>query len=426
MTAPASATMGPVSAMTAPAWTVTLRATEGRLSGLGLAARAARRLERRNLGVNLCPVTGAITRITKGVFDNLNSAKPGSVELGDRIVEVEGKTGEANELLSPWVVDGKLTANIRVKLVRPLLIQPVVVQVQPGQPLGMDIATDGTNIIQCIDDGLVADLNKVCPNTIEVGDRILEVDGKQSDNAVEQIRAWVKQNKGKPGDLPLTVARRAFGFKQMLLRGDFKEMSEPNSALRKPSSAWRFSVMVRLRPGQSLGLDICIDNNAIANIASPGGVASLNKANPQSLRVGDRVLSVDGIPCPCMDTVEELESWFKRKLSSKGKVNYVRLTVLRPVEWAAGVAVLPPVNGTAPAEFGDEDEAEVESSGSTSTAVSRSVSELEPQVADQTQLPEAGTLPSVKELPVEVFQSAAGGVDDFRRRGSLPSLAWVQ
>jgi C-terminal processing protease CtpA/Prc len=370
--------------------------------------------------VSLCAFTGAITRITKGVFDNLNRDKPGSIELGDRIVEVEGKTGPANELLSAWVVDGKLTADIRVKLVRPLLIQPVVVKMQPGQPLGMDIALDGTNIIQGIHDGLVADLNKAYPNTIEVGDRILEVDGKQTNNAVEQIRAWVKHSKGKPGDLSLMVARRAFSFKEMLLRGDFKAMSEPNSALRKPNSAWRFSVMVRLRPGQSLGLDLCIDNNAVSDIATPGAIASLNKAYPQSLRVGDRILAVDGIPCPCMNTTAELEAWFKRKLSGKGKVRDIRLTVLRPVEWAAGVAVLPRCGAT-PTEAGEEDEADMDSSGTTSTTVSRTVSELDNAHSSDAL---GKTLPSVQELPLEAFQST-GTVDDVLRRGKVPE-AWVQ
>merc|ERR1719311_140619 len=216
---------------------------------------------------------------------------------------------------------------------------------QPGRPLGIDIALDGSNIITGIgEDGLVAELNKAHPNTIEAGDKIVKVDGKQTDNAVEQIRAWVKRNQGKPGDMPLTVSRRAFTFKQMLLRGDFKEMSEPNSALRKPSSAWRYSVQVRLRPGQSLGLNLCIDNNAISEIDDPGAAADLNKEYPGSIRVGDRVLAVDGTLCPCKNSAAELESWFKRILSheSKGKEKSVRLTVLRPVEWGAGVAVLPP------------------------------------------------------------------------------------
>merc|ERR1719313_2123723 len=417
MTAPSSA----------PTWTVTLRSTEGRRGSAaklltGQLDRTKETDSRRNLGVSLCAFTGAITRITKGVFDNLNRERPGSIELGDRIVEVEGKTGQANDLLSAWVVDGKLTANIRVKLVRPLLLQPVVVQMQPGRPLGVDIALDGSNIITGIaEDGLVAEINKAYANTIEAGDKIVEVDGKQSDNAVEQIRAWVKQNQGKPGALSLTVARRAFSFKQMLLRGDFKEMSEPNSAWRKPNSAWRFSVLVRLRPGQSLGLNLCIDNNAISEIDAPGAAAELNKAYPGSLRVGDRVLAVDGTPCPCKNTAADLEAWFKRALDGKSKdrEKSVRLTVLRPVEWGAGVAVLPPCDA-AVAE-GERKEADVASSGSTSTTVSRSVSLIDnPQCSDAC----SKALTGLKELSLDKLQSSGEGFDDVIRRG--PTEAWAR
>jgi hypothetical protein len=373
-------------------------------------------------------VTGAITRMWKGVFDNLNREKPGSVELGDRIVEVEGKTGQALDLLSAWVVDGRLTSNIRVKLVRPLLLQPVVVQMQPGRPLGVDIALDGTNIITGLaEDGLVAEINKVHPNTVEKGDKIVKVDGKLADNAVEQIRAWVKQNQGKDGELHLMVARRAFSFKQMLLRGDFKKMSEPNSAQAKPNSAFRFSVVLRLHPGQSLGLDLCIDNNAISDIGDPGAAADLNKTYPGSLRVGDRVLAVNGTACPCKDTAADLESWFKLKLDGKGKERRVRLTVLRPVEWAAGVAVLPPCDAAqVPEDFVEKDEEnddEVESSGSTSTAVSRSVS-LRDNGSGSDALGKA--MKDLKELPLDAFQSS-GEVDELRPRVRLTvPEAWAQ
>jgi hypothetical protein len=416
-------------ATTALSWTVTLQTTEGRRPSLKEVLPGGPRrkdVERRNLGVSLCPVTGAITRMWKGVFDNLNREKPGSIELGDRIVEVEGKTGQAHDLLSAWLVDGKLKANIRVKLVRSLLLQPVVVQMQPGRPLGIDIALDGSNIITDLcADGLVAELNKVHPNTIEAGDKIVAVDGKKTDNAVEQIRAWVKSNQGKAGDLPLTVARRAFSFKQMLLNGDFKEMSEPNSALRKPNSAWRFSVPVRLKPGQSLGLNLCLDNNAIADIDEEGAAADMNKGYPGSLRVGDRVLAVDCAPCPCKDSVAELECWFKRTLGDKDKERSVRLTVLRPVEWGAGmggVAVLPPCDGTL-AEVEKEDKAEVESSGSTSTAVSRSVSLRDNQLCTEAC---GKALKDLRELHV-AFESSGEElcVDDLRQRGRRTE-AWAR
>ena len=80
-------------------------------------------------------------------------------------------------------------------------------------------------------------------------------------------------------DLPLMLARRVL---------------HPVEDL--DSTAWIFSVMVRVRPGESLGVRIAIDSNSIAEIEDSGEIASLNNAHPGSVQVGDRILSVDGIP----------------------------------------------------------------------------------------------------------------------------------
>lgn len=393
-------------ATTAPTWTVTLRAADRRRGS------EQDKAEPRSLGVTICPYTNAITRITKGVFAWLNKDTPGSVELGDRIIEVEGKAGRAQDLLSARLVDGELKANLRVKLLRPLLVQPVVIPMRPGEPLGIDIGLASTNVILGIDAGRVADLNKVLPGTIEVGDRILEVDGKTG-NAVEQIRAWVKDNKATPRDLRLTIARRAFSFRQMLLRGDFKEMSEPNSASDKPTSAWRYSVMVSLGAGESLGVGIDIDFNTIVEVEDEGAIANLNKAHPRSIQVGDRILSVDEVRCPYMASTAELESWFRaRKLDSNGAPRDIRLTVLRPVERAGEGTILPPCGE-------DERCVDSQSTCTSSTTVSRSVSEiglLGPAAAGL-------TLPSVKESPRPV-RGLAEALEDLRKRGRA-TTAWM-
>jgi hypothetical protein len=200
----------------------------------------------------------------------------------------------------------------------------VVVQLQPGEQLGLDVDVTSTNVIQDIDRGLIADLNTVYPGSVEVGDKILEVEGKTG-NAVEQIRSWVQDATGEaPRNLRLSVARRAV-------------------SLEGQPTGWSFSVMVRVHPGQSLGAAISTDTNFISEINDGGAIASLNKSHPGSLQVGDRVMTVDGVPCPIMGTAAELETWFQgRKNFSKDIPRDLRLTVLRPAELVADVTLLPP------------------------------------------------------------------------------------
>jgi hypothetical protein len=298
------------------------------------------------LGAEIDAATNIITHIADGALSNVNEqvrqtefpapddAEFGCIELGDRIVEVDGEpivNGGANAQdllkarLSP---DGTLTGELSLTFLRPRLVQPLVVQMQPGEQLGLDVEITPTNLITNIDVGLVADLNKVYPGSIEVGDRILEVDGAAG-NAVEQIRAWAKDHQDAPGNLHFKVARRA------------KNTSVHFEGMH--TAAWSFSVMVRVVPGESLGAGINIEDNTITDIDAAGAIAKLNNLHPGTIQSGDRVMSVDGTPCPKMNSLAELESWFQgRKLYSKDIPRDLRLTVLRPVEFAADVTLLPP------------------------------------------------------------------------------------
>jgi len=101
--------------------------------------------------------------------------------------------------------------------------------------------------------------------------------------------------------------------------------------------------MVRVQPGEPLGASIDVGTNLVTALDESGAIPGLNQSHPSAIQVGDRIVSVDGIRCPSMKTVAELESWFKgRKLYSKGIPRDLRVAVLRPVELAADVTVLPP------------------------------------------------------------------------------------
>lgn len=305
----------------APTWTVTLRADT----------------EAAPLGLGICPRTGTITLITDGLFAKFNAGveRGGEVELGDRIIEVDGQTGNPYELLSARLRDGKLTGDLRLKLRRPLLIQPVVVELQPGEQLGLDVDTASTNVIQSIESGIVAELNGVYPNTVAAGDKIVSVDGKAG-GAVDKIRTWAKDHATSAGKLELQVAR---GVQVGLLSAPAEEAG---AAPLLPSAAWSFAVLVRVRPGESLGAVLDIQTNAIAEIEAGGAVARLCAAHPHALAVGDRVLTVDGVPCPSAGSPAELEQWFQGRKPLRDIPRDLRIELVRPVELAAEVTVLPP------------------------------------------------------------------------------------
>lgn len=380
-------------AMKAPTWTATLQTGQP-------------------LGVILCPSTGTIKHIFEdGAFDRLNwaalrptdlspvtegrKAAATEVEVGDRIVEVAGKSGNAQDLLSAFLSRGmlgeedELAEDVSITLLRPLLVQPVVVQMQPGEELGLDVDIANTNVIQTIDSGLVADLNKVYHSSIEVGDKILEVEGMPG-NAVEQIRAWVQEHKETPHrDLHLTVARRP-------------ELVEGPGVL----AAWRFSVMVRVQPGQSLGAIISTDVAAISDIEDGGAISSLNKAHPRALQVGDRILTVDGLPCPRVSSAAELEAWFqthKPPLLDESSPRDLNLTVLRPGAPADAVAtVLPPYEYRlvdVGARLESKPTAEAEDSAGSTASTADIVRQLTPEATHSAKPPTLSTPVPLGTLP---------------------------
>jgi hypothetical protein len=337
-------------------------------------------------------------------------AASGMLGKHDRIIEVDGKTGNAVEQIRAWAAEHKETVgSLRLKVARrPVTIHSVTVRLQPGEFLGLDVDLASTNTIQHIDAGRVAELNAASPGLVEVDDRILEVDGKPG-YAVDQIRAWVQDHRDTEGDLTFKVAR------------PYPPHAEDGSI---PDSAWSFSVMVRVHPGESLGVGIGVDN-VITEIEAKGAVPSVNAAHPGSLQVGDRIVAVDGIARPLVDSTAKLEAWFLgRQLYSKDIPRDLRFTVLRPVQPKVAATVLPPVeHGLVPSEWTavpsepapelakpDSKEEPVEdgqSAGTVSTTDLRQVPEatsakLESPESGRTGLAKPAVLPTVAE-------SGAGG-----------------
>lgn len=303
-------------------------------------------------GLHLDKATNTVTRIVKGgLVDRTNSFGRDTIEVGDRIMDVNEKTGNAQDMLVAWKerqqngaawAGGSPSAPLRLTVLRPFILQPLTIQVPPGKDLGLNVA-EGTGVVEEIKGGVVASLNSEFPGTVEVGDRIIAVESSADPmdqinrhftgaegrgDALEEVRAWFAwKGKDRPGALRLTLAKVPKST----------DGASPDSF----EAAWTFSVALRAQQGASLGLELGVGTNAVHAVHA-GLVADLNAKQAGAVQVGDRLLEVDGAACPKVSSAAELEALFETRTRS-GKD--IRLRVLRPVKGAAAeqVTVLPTV-----------------------------------------------------------------------------------
>jgi hypothetical protein len=139
----------------------------------------------------------------------------------------------------------------------------VTVIVQPGQLLGLIICQRSNNV-NTILPGLVDDLNRAKPGSIEVGDRVLEVNGEEGP-AFSLISAWAAGLTDRPGTLRLTILRPV-----------------------------EFEVAIDISAGRDLGLAI-MELGFMTEIACEGLVAAFNaeRGKQTSLRIGDRIVQIN-------------------------------------------------------------------------------------------------------------------------------------
>jgi len=151
-------------------------------------------------------------------------------------------------------------------------IATVAIRVQPGQLLGLTLCQVSNNVNEIVP-GLVDELNRARPGSVEVGDRILEVNGEEG-AAFLLIRQWVGRLNG-PGTLRLTILRPV-----------------------------EFDVAIDISAGKELGLDV-MDIGFVKDVASHGMIAGYNDTQSfiggQCLRQGDRIVQVSGRSPSCED-----------------------------------------------------------------------------------------------------------------------------
>jgi hypothetical protein len=175
----------------------------------------------------------------------------------------------------------------------------VTVIVQPGQLLGLTLCQVSNNVNEIVP-GLIEDLNNTIPGSIQVGDRIAEVNGEEGP-AFLLIRAFVGQLEGRPGTLRFTVVRPI-----------------------------EFEVAIDISTGRELGLEI-MDVGFVERVSSTGVVACYNTTQGQgkpTLREGDRIIQVSGrTPSTEDGAVPNVMPYLR--LAVCGGANPLRLTVRR-------------------------------------------------------------------------------------------------
>jgi hypothetical protein len=142
----------------------------------------------------------------------------------------------------------------------------VTVTMHPGQILGLVLGSPCNNVCE-IRPGVIEDLNKARPGTVEVGDIIHEVNGEDGP-ASALIRAWAARLTDATGTLRLTVLRPV-----------------------------EFEVAIDISEGGALGINFGAAG-FVGKVASEGMVASYNAMQDAkgaaSLLAGDRVTHVNG------------------------------------------------------------------------------------------------------------------------------------
>jgi hypothetical protein len=136
------------------------------------------------LGVIICEVTNTVNAITEGgAIAVLNRARPGSLEVGDRIVEVDGQRGRSFELIRAWVAglrDG--SGELSLTVVRPVEFD-VHIDVSQGKELGMCVLEEYGFVSEIRRNGLIDTHNALQgphgSETLRTGDRIVQVSGRE-------------------------------------------------------------------------------------------------------------------------------------------------------------------------------------------------------------------------------------------------------
>jgi hypothetical protein len=137
-----------------------------------------------DLGLRICELTNAVVLISSGgVIGALNEACPGSVAVGDLILEINGQAGNACELIRGWTDRrGEGPEELRLQFLRPVEFD-ILVTLSAGAALGLKVLEQKGFVTDIQSEGVIAQHNELHgpagPQCLRRGDRIMQVNGRE-------------------------------------------------------------------------------------------------------------------------------------------------------------------------------------------------------------------------------------------------------
>jgi hypothetical protein len=208
------------------------------------------------LGATVCDATNTIRALSEGgALGDLNASEtPGSVAVGDRIVEVNGKRGVASAQIRSWVrglEEGSGTLSLKV--LRPVEFD---VEIDPldGEEIGCWML-DCTGFLTRITSKGTIDVHNAkrgpdAPECLRIGDRLVRVTGVEpaaEDGAMGDVMPYLR----------LALAAGVKPLKLRVRRGEGlpREKGPPHGA----AAAWRGSSQLPLgrRVSTTIGPEPC-------------------------------------------------------------------------------------------------------------------------------------------------------------------------
>lgn len=155
------------------------------------------------LGLILCQASNNVNAIAPGLVADLNSAKPGSIEVGDRVLEVNGEEGPAFSLIRAWAAGLTDPGTLRLTILRPVEFE-VAIDISAGKDVGMSIMDIGfVTEIAC--EGMASQ------TSLRVGDRVVQINRRTpstEDGAAAKVLPYLRLAMGGgKGLLRLRVRR---------------------------------------------------------------------------------------------------------------------------------------------------------------------------------------------------------------------------
>jgi hypothetical protein len=194
------------------------------------------------LGLVICEVTYTVKDVLQGgVIEAWTRDCPGSVQVGDRIVQVNDQTGNICELIRVWLrgIQGScphdLAHDLFLTVLRPVEFD-ILVAVSDGQELGLTIMEEVGFVTEIKSKGALGMHNAIQgpegAQCLRAGDRIVQVSGREP-----------PQEDGMLGNvMPYLRLALASGVSPLTLRVRRGEMVPPSKPVKKPPAVHTYQV----------------------------------------------------------------------------------------------------------------------------------------------------------------------------------------